>query len=99
MMLRCNLPTAYAKSAQAKNALDAQKKRGQDARMENTRQIIDTLGHDAIAAKLGVALRRVYRVRTEERIAASWYGGLCEMAGHDLPRRLFTFKGIDNDQT
>ena len=93
------MSTTYAKSAQAKNALDEQKKRGQDARMENTRQIIDTLGHDAIAAKLGVALRRVYRVRTEERIAASWYGGLCEMAGHDLPRRLFSFKGIDNYQT
>ena len=66
--------------------------------MKNTREIIDTLGRDAIAQKLGVALRRVDRARTDERIAASWYAGLCELAGQDLPRNLFTFKGMEADQ-
>ena len=65
--------------------------------MENTRDIIEALGRDAIAERLQVAPRRVDRARTEPRIAASWYAALSEMAGQDLPRRLFTFKGISHD--
>ena len=61
--------------------------------MKTHREIIETLGREAIAAKLGVALRRVDRARTEDALPASWYAGLCELAGHDLPRNLFTFKG------
>ena len=66
--------------------------------MKNTRDIIDNMGRDAIAQKLGVALRRVDRARTEERIPASWYAGLCDLAGQDLPRHLFTFKGLEAGQ-
>jgi hypothetical protein len=91
-------PTRCAKTAQAKNALDPQKMRRHGGGMKNTREIIDTLGRAAIAQKLGVALRRVDRARTDERIAASWYAGLCELAGQDLPRHLFTFKGMEADQ-
>lgn len=65
--------------------------------METHRQIIETLGRDAIAAKLGVALRRVDRARTEKALPASWFAGLCELAGHDLPRHLFSFKRADKD--
>jgi hypothetical protein len=91
-------PTTCAKSAQAKNALDAQKMRGHGAGMKNTRDIIDNMGREAIAKKLGVALRRVDRARTEERIPASWYAGLCDLAGQDLPRHLFTFKGQETQR-
>ena len=87
-----------AKTAQAKNALDAQKMRGHDEGMKNARDVIDNIGRDAIAQKLGVALRRVDRARTEERIPASWYAGLCELVGQDLPRHFFTFKGLGADQ-
>ena len=63
--------------------------------MKTTKEIIESIGRDAIASKLEVAPRRVDRARTEERFAASWYAGLCDLAGQDLPRHLFTFKGVD----
>jgi len=63
--------------------------------MENHRDIIEALGRDAIAEKLGVAPRRVDRARTEACLPASWYAGLCELAGRDLPRSCFHFKGMD----
>ena len=68
---------------------------GNHARMKTHRDIIETLGREAIAAKLGIALRRVDRARTENALPASWYAALCDLAGQDLPRHLFTFKGLD----
>lgn len=64
--------------------------------MNTPREIIDTLGREAIAAQLGVALRRVDRARTEDRLPASWYDGLREMAGRDLPPASFTFKRAES---
>jgi hypothetical protein len=65
----------------------------------DSRAIITNLGRDVIAAKLGVAPRRVERARNEAALPASWYAGLCELAGHDLPRHLFSFKGMDGHET
>ena len=58
--------------------------------------IIDSIGAERIAEALHtVTLRRVKRVRTMDRIPASWYDGLERLAGHELPREVFTFKGLD----
>jgi len=58
------------------------------------RSIIDHCGRKEVAEKLGVALRRVDRARTEDRLPASWYAGMCMLAGEPLPWTLFTFKGL-----
>ena len=63
--------------------------------MNKPAEIIDSLGIDAIAARLGVAPSRVLRVRHEQLIPASWYAGLSDLAGGDLPREAFTFAGIE----
>ena len=63
--------------------------------MMKTSDIIDSLGADAIASRLGVAPSRVRRVRHERLIPAAWYAGLSDMAGRDLPRDMFTFAGVD----
>lgn len=63
--------------------------------MKTPREIIETIGRDAIAERIGAAPRRVDRARTERALPASWYAALCDMAGQDLPRQLFTFKGLD----
>ena len=63
--------------------------------MKTPRDIIETLGRDAIVKALGVAPRRVDRARTEDALPASWYAALCDLAGQDLPRHLFTFKGMN----
>ena len=60
--------------------------------MKTPMQIIDELGREAIVVKLDVTLARVNRARNERLLAASWYDGLCKLAGHDLPRELFSFK-------
>jgi hypothetical protein len=60
--------------------------------MKTSREIIDALGIENIAAAVGVDIRRVKRARYEPKIAAVWYDALCIMAGEDLPRDLFTFK-------
>jgi len=63
--------------------------------MKTVPEIIDGLGHKAIAERLKTAATRVYRVRFETHIPASWYVVLSDMAGQDLPRNLFSFKGLD----
>jgi predicted GIY-YIG superfamily endonuclease len=55
--------------------------------------LIDLLGRNEISKAIDVRPRRVDRARGEERLPASWWAGLCELAGYDLPRQLFTFKG------
>ena len=71
--------------------LDARFSRRYCRSMIKPADIIDSLGQDAIAERLGVAPSRVRRVRHEPLIPAAWYAGLSEMAGHDLPREVFAF--------
>jgi hypothetical protein len=56
------------------------------------REILNTLGRERVAAALGVTVLRVDRATNERRLPASWYDVLCELAGYDLPRTIFTFK-------
>lgn len=64
--------------------------------METPREILDSLGREAIAARLGVDRRRVMRAAYEDRLPAVWYATLCEMAGRDLPRDVFNFKRAES---
>ena len=60
--------------------------------LDTPRTILDALGHEAVAQRLGVAIRRVRRAYDEPQLPALWYGTLREMAGRDLPLCMFTFK-------
>jgi hypothetical protein len=62
--------------------------------MKKHTDLIDSLGRDAIATRVGAKPRRVDRVRNEEQIPAQWYAALCDMAGKTLPVEWFTFKGL-----
>jgi hypothetical protein len=64
--------------------------------MNTPREILDGLGSEAVAARLGVEHRRVKNASYESRLPAAWYATLSEMAGHDLPRDAFTFKRAES---
>ena len=63
--------------------------------MKTPRQIIDSLGCEAIAARLGISASRIKRARFEDQMPAQWYLALCDMTGEALPESLFSFKGLD----
>lgn len=65
--------------------------------MNTPAEIIDAIGSEAIAAKIGVAESRVRRARNESRIPASWWRGMSDLAGEDLPSDAFTFKMVNAD--
>ena len=62
--------------------------------MKTPREILDALGRDRIVERLGVDKRRVNRAAYEEKLPALWYAALSDMAGQDLPREAFSFKGM-----
>ena len=64
--------------------------------MKTPAEIIDALGPVAIATRLNKAASRVYRVRFEKHIPASWYVALSDMAGEPLPVSAFGFIGTDD---
>ena len=63
--------------------------------MDTPRELIDRLGCDAMAARLGVKRGNVSNYRIEDKLPAAWYAALCDMAGQDLPKTMFSFKGFD----
>jgi hypothetical protein len=63
--------------------------------MKTPAEIIDGLGPIAIANRLNRSATRVYRVRFEKHIPASWYVALCDMAGEKLPISAFGFEGME----
>ena len=65
--------------------------------METPRSLIERLGRDAIAARLDIAPRRVSNAALDAQLPASWYVTLSDMAGADLPRDMFTFKGMTKE--
>ena len=63
--------------------------------MKTPREILDGIGRDRIVETLGVDKRRVNRAAYDDQLPALWYAALCDLAGQDLPRELFSFKGYD----
>jgi hypothetical protein len=98
----CNLPWRIGgyeltlhttqKPRKQKMRLTGKKCAGIICGMNTPREIINGLGRDQIVAALGVAPRRVDRARSQDALPASWYDGLCQLAGRDLPRHVFSFK-------
>lgn len=76
-----------------KNRVDAKKVAAQYLHMNTPRDILDTLGREAVAVALDVNLRRVNRAALEEKLPALWYRKLCDMSGQTLPIECFTAKG------
>jgi hypothetical protein len=61
--------------------------------MENTKQIIDSIGKPRIKAAMGVTDSQINRHGAAGILPASWFD-FCEKAtGQKLPRHLFSFKG------
>lgn len=63
--------------------------------MKTARDIVDTLGAEAISARVGVKTSAVRNARVANKLPALWYVALCNMAGEQLPHQAFTFKGIE----
>ena len=63
--------------------------------MTNASDIIDALGQDAICQRMDIKADAVAKARKAGKLPSAWYAALCELAGQDLPRHVFTFKGID----
>lgn len=65
---------------------------------DQVRRIVETLGREQIAARMGVS-RHAVNVRVAHgKLPASWYIALRQMAteaGIDAPVTLFSFKGLD----
>jgi hypothetical protein len=82
-------------TAQAKNVLAGIFFSRYRPGMMKPADILDSLGRERVAAAIGVDMRRVQRAANEDRLPALWYAALCDLAGHDLPREVFTFKYAD----
>jgi hypothetical protein len=80
---------------QEKNVLASEDFFGDGRHMKTASDIIDTIGAERVMSAVGVKKRRIDQARQDGRLPASWYHILEEMTGEALPRRLFTFKGID----
>lgn len=63
--------------------------------MKTPSDIIDLIGADRVKAAVGVEDRRIRQARLDDTLPASWYDALERLAGRDLPRSLFSFKGLD----
>jgi hypothetical protein len=63
------------------------------ASMNTPSDIVNLLGRDAIAAAVGVVPRVVTNKAAAGAFPAMWFAALEKLAGHDLPRQCFTFKG------
>jgi len=88
----------YCRAAcNTKNGLAQKKAPCHVGNMETPRSLIERLGRDAIAARLDIAPRRVSNAALDAQLPASWYVTLSDMAGADLPRDMFTFKGMTKE--
>lgn len=64
--------------------------------MKNTYEIIEHVGGvKVVAERLGVSPHAVRVHRRDNKLPASWYHALENMAGMTLPRELFSFKAVD----
>lgn len=62
--------------------------------MKTASDIIETIGRDAILRTFGVKPRVLRHYGTTGQLPASWFDALERMAGRELPRHLFSFKGL-----
>lgn len=61
----------------------------------DAKQIIQRAGgFGAVACRFDVSLANVRNQANAGRLPAAWYFALVEMIGEDLPRHLFSFKGL-----
>jgi hypothetical protein len=62
----------------------------------DTRTIIQKAGGvDVVAAKFGKKREYVQRLQYGDKLPASWFAALEVMTEWELPRRLFSFQGLD----
>ena len=61
--------------------------------MKTPSDIIDYIGPERIMAAVGIQDRRIRQAREDDKLPASWFDTLEALAGHPLPRHLFSFKG------
>ncbi|MFP4239815.1 MAG: hypothetical protein ACLFRZ_10990 [Rhodosalinus sp.] len=64
--------------------------------MKTPGDILDFVGHEAAARRLGVSLDRVRRAaKSDRKLPALWLDGLEHLARRPLPRELFYFKNAE----
>lgn len=63
--------------------------------METAHDIIAAVGRDRVKARFGVKDRVLQLYIKNGTLPAVWFDALEMMAGQALPRRLFSFKGVD----
>jgi len=63
--------------------------------METAHQIIHSVGIEQVAERVNVKPRVVRNAANAGIIPALWYAALCDMTGRDLPKKVFSFKGMD----
>lgn len=61
--------------------------------MTHPSDILHSIGLDRASAALGVSMARIERATRDAKLPASWLDTLERLAGHELPRELFSFKG------
>ena len=61
--------------------------------MNTASDIIQAIGRDRIKSEFDVGDRLLQIYAKDGLLPASWFDGCEKMAGTELPRRLFTFKG------
>jgi hypothetical protein len=61
--------------------------------MNTPHQIIDALTAEAVASRLGITKEAVGKALKAGKLPAPWFDTLERMAGCELPRHVFTFKG------
>ena len=61
--------------------------------MKTAHDIVETVGRERIKDAFKVKDRVIAHHLQHGTLPAIWYDALCKMAGQDLPRTLFTFKG------
>ena len=61
--------------------------------MENASEIIDLIGAERLRLALDVTATRIRQARQTDRLPASWFDTCEKLAGQQMPRHLFAFKG------
>lgn len=62
--------------------------------MKTASDIIATVGRDKIKAEFGVKDRVLQVYAATGILPAAWFDAMERLAGETLPRRLFSFKGV-----
>lgn len=63
--------------------------------MNTAHEIVDAAGRDVIKARLDVQDRVIRHHVARGQLPSDWFAALEDMTGQELPRHLFSFKGIE----